>query len=543
MLIQFTWFEGGSYYVPWRAVCALAVPFIAAADMLSGGALGIVSEEVETLLGGPRVLVGTDVRTGGASSDGSSVFKRPASNKHMRRSESSPQDPDAALDLTKESVDLPMGPQDSDESFKWARTYLGRLALKHGVKMVLDQFSGHKWVLDEYFTGVAGASIITRSIASAFQYFAKDNNMSQRDGFRCDLGVMADKDGNVQRYLKCNFPDRCLFADVNEFRKYPFRRQKYPHLEINFAHQCVTHGKRMCTITSQRSSSRLRVLTFGAPCVAHSSAGKRQKFADGRTLCHDVALQAATTFEYDIVMMENVTDYPMQQQCSRLTNFDWKLSVVDPRKYGHNMGRERVIAVGLNKETMEWSSPEPLDELMSVFESKIAEPSFTKMFFVMNDQQIHNIYSNWYNVSAPCEHSLSKTYVDALKQYQRSGKFDSCEMWDLTQLPDNDRGRASRTDGSMYTLTTNSSYNYSTVAKRIMMPEEGLNSMGVPCLARSAAAAHVPLMRLTDDLDKQLSYSAKIALMGNGWASVSEFEFRHTLYNLCGVFLSNADYS
>jgi site-specific DNA-cytosine methylase len=182
---------------------------------------------------------------------------------------------------------------------------------------------------------------------------------------------------------------------------------------------------------------------MGPPCVAHSPAGKRQKFDDPRTKCHDVAYSIADQCDYDLVFVENVEGYPMEEETQKVSKFDWKYAVVDPRKFGYPMARTRKVAVGVNKKTTCWlDATSTLDDLVAPFYMKIAQPDLAALYYVMPADDILKQYGEWYDPCKPVAGmALAQTYKSALEQYSSDPKYKGKQMYDLSCLPKEGRGR------------------------------------------------------------------------------------------------------
>ena len=436
------------------------------------------------------------------------VMKRPAAAK---RPAAQGQHLDPSEDNKKSKKDeRPEGPKDNKESFAWAHTYLGRAALKYGRARVEDQLKHHSWSLDELFAGVGSAHILCKMLESAARNFAGCCS------FDAHGGVLMESNTIAQKILLSNTSDRCLFGDVNAFRECKSKHSLFPKIQLRHLGACKTHAAQ-CLGTCGKSVRKLRVLAMGPPCVMFSKSGKNERFDDPRIACHHTAFQMASDWNYDIVIVENVCGYPMLEQVSKLGKFSWRVSVsVDPRRFGYNMGRERSVAVGLNSASMMWLESTTLDDMLQPFEAHLAEKSIAKMFFLMPVEEIRTLYGHWYDVEKPCVYSLPTTCQNALQQYSTDAKYSASPLWDLVELPDHERARIARVDGSVFTFKTNSGYCYSSEKERILFPEEILNAMGVPVFRESAASASVPLFELRDNDGKHISFSAKVTLGGNG---------------------------
>jgi hypothetical protein len=77
---------------------------------------------------------------------------------------------------------------------------------------------------------------------------------------------------------------------------------------------------------------------------------------DPRYICHEVALQCAMEGEYDVIMLENVPEYAMEEQCARLRAYDWKISRnVDPRRFGYHRTSTGTYP-NKNNQAIDWIS-------------------------------------------------------------------------------------------------------------------------------------------------------------------------------------------
>ena len=236
---------------------------------------------------------------------------------------------------------------------------------------------------------------------------------------------------------------------------------------------------------------------------------------DTRYDVHEVALQAAVEGEYDLVLIENVLDYPMEQQCARLSDYDWRISRnVDPLRLGYPLSRPRSIAVGLKKQNgmLVWSGPSSLDEMLEIFECSLGGATPTTMYFVLTDTDIHKMYGDWYDIKLPGIESLAPSYQECLKEYAQ--EHADAEVVDLSQHPS--RGRTKASTGKLMCFTTNTAHLYNQRLRRILFPEEALLAMGVPVLPQAAETAGVQQFTLTDTFGKDISFTAKSQMAGNG---------------------------
>ena len=339
--------------------------------------------------------------------------------------------------------------------------------------------------------------------------------------FQYTPGIMCDKYGPVQKILMRNFPDRCMFPDVLKCQDMSVKSgARFPDLKLHRAVACLTHPNGKCNVFPPKTGKSVKVLAFGPPCVMFSRRGNKLGADDPRYKCHEVALQRAEEGEYDIIMLENVLEYMMEEQCRRMHQYDWKIAKnVDPRRFGYPLSRPRQVAVGVRTNSMVWTSASSLDDLLKDFEAEECSPSLTEFYFVLSAQQIQRLHGDWYDLSKPCSASLAPTFANAMREYNSDEQFKQRELWDLSQVPSHGHASTSLADGSMMCLTTNTPYVYNPAVGRLLFPEEALNAMGIPVLDHAASSAGVDPFILTDVAGKAVSYSAKVSLAGNGWLS------------------------
>jgi site-specific DNA-cytosine methylase len=250
----------------------------------------------------------------------------------------------------------------------------------------------------------------------------------------------------------------------------------------------------------------------------YSRRGSKKGPDDPRYKCHEVALQCAEEGEYDVIFLENVVEYTMEEQCKRLVHYDWKIAKhVDPRRFGYPLSRPRQVAVGVRKSSMAWMSAVSLDDLLKDFEAEACNTSLTEFYFVLSAQEIQRLHGIWYDLSMPCSASLAPSFANAMQEYEQNEQFKKHELWDLSQVPSHGHASTSLADGSMMCLTTNTSYVYNHTLGRLLFPEEALNAMGIPVLDQAACNAGIDPFVLTDTAGQNVSYTAKVSLAGNGW--------------------------
>lgn len=313
------------------------------------------------------------------------------------------------------------------------------------------------------FSGAGGGEAAAECLAAAAcQRFGAEH-------LQVRFGISADISTTSKRFLGSAFPNRCLFGDVNAWR---CSQSMWPT-----AH-CFEHCKQ-CQLIPEADAGETKVLIFGGPCVAHTKMGDRREFQDQRTRCHFVALDHAADAKYDLILAENVTEYPMETFLSSLgSQYSVKTIQMDPRLMGWPAGRERVFGAAVRKSWGMWSENDPWSTLKAIVSR--AAPGTCECF---------------YRSSLAAPPVLSSAMQARLEAYEaKYGSSSSRSLvWDITQNPAK-RPRTNRQDGSLPTLMRRSRL-YAPNLGVVLNGMDSLAAMGFPVSSAMAAATGVSRWR------------------------------------------------
>jgi hypothetical protein len=217
---------------------------------------------------------------------------------------------------------------------------------------------------------------------------------------------------------------------------------------------------------------------------------------------------------FDLVIQENVKQYPMESVCQKTAHkFDWKICVLNPMLLGQSTCRVRTFAAGTNKDTMKWTTEQSLMELLQPF---FAVPQMRALdFFTLTRQEV--LAYNTANPNHPIHTRalLAPSDLKHLKGYTKHEVWKNRDIIDLRQNPET-QPTGSSSDGRLQTLTTHCNRLYAPSHERCMASSEVLESMGLPQSDESAALLGIPKYDYINVRPKAIIPTHQFEMAGNG---------------------------
>ena len=415
---------------------------------------------------------------------------------------------------------LPEGPRSVSEGFNWQQRLLNIFVGKN--VDLWQKLSLTKWYFTTAFSGMGcpeqALKVLTFETFRELGHGDLAGELELKNlGPVIRWGPAIDFDKSCQGVLLGNFDDRCVFSDIldlkNGKRKFGARSPAELLKDTLF---CLKH-KCECPIFKS-FPGYINVMCAGPPCPPWSTMGKKEGLNDPRAETHNVWAGLVRKVGYNLVVFENVGGYPTEYLEKLLPEFEFKMMAHDPKLLGYNMSRERLWAIGINKNNMKWTAgieDSTLEDMVSKSKAKPAMP--LKDFFFLSSADLHRLHGNWFRPEASPKEVLSASEYKYFQSYKASDKWKDKQLWDLTQNAAANRGRGVRSDGSLPTFLLNSGRLWCNGLGRLMMPEEMLGAMGM-------LATGVQVPRAEGGIDGvyprtsfvSASYAAKTSMSGNG---------------------------
>lgn len=400
----------------------------------------------------------------------------------------------------------PTGPCCIQEELEWASSGMMKVLSRLG-RDAVSRVGNLCWSVSTCFSGMGCPEIAILMLRAAATQMI--HNAGMHGSPQISFGPCTDVEPACQRLLQAMFPGRCVFGDISEWRAR--KGGMFPAVLLREDAECHAHGQR-CPLLAPIDRG-LRVMIAGPPCVFFSKMGKGLGMLDERSETHVLWAQHVRDTKYDIVIFENTPTYPVQNLKDQFgADYEVRWKVVDPRQFGFNVARERVMAILTRRSSVRWVGPE-LSEALSLFEASVSVHGCDQ-FFRLHDEEVATSHGKGWQPDRPSREFLSKSELRHLDGYKADPRFSHRGLWDLAQNPAT-RPRTSRVDESLPTLTTSSGRLFSHSRGRWLLPEELLLAMGVPAVQRFARLPLVPWWNL-DAVSPAISANKRVTMAGNG---------------------------
>ena len=320
--------------------------------------------------------------------------------------------------------------------------------------------------INTVFSGVGGGEAAAECLVAAVCKEFGASHMQIR------FGLCADLSQPCRKFLARAFPGRCRFGNVNLWKSKDGKVLRQAH--------CHEHSMNCPLETGAFTPQEVSVFIFGGPCVAHTKMGSGLRFADPRTECHFVAREHAADMRYNVIVCENVLEYPMSDFLQGLgPDYDCQIITLDPRSLGWPAARERVFGVAVLKTWGVWRMP--LSDLIKLLDH------LTKLL----DSGVEGTCEGFFQDSVHSPLRLTESMQATVTAYEeRFGVAANRSLaWDLTQNP-RKRPRTNRVDGSLQTLMRRSRL-YSPRLSVVLNGTDALNVMGFPACPATAETTGV----------------------------------------------------
>ena len=157
-----------------------------------------------------------------------------------------------------------------------------------------------------------------------------------------------------------------------------------------------------------------------------------------------------------------------------------------------------------------WTGPDSWQEALEHLFAETSSPDCGN-FFCLTPAEALGLHDSWWNPHVPVTDWMTPGEQKSYEHYR--ARFPDKYLWDLSQKGDGSFARGERVDGTLPTLTTNSSMLFSSHHNRVLIPEELIMSQGIPATAQSASYCGLQRWPFKE---AGVPYSAMVSMAGNG---------------------------
>ena len=395
--------------------------------------------------------------------------RTPASTPPRMTSPASTGLPSSPISL--ELMDALPGPMHVREICQPAVLHLQSLCKQLGAKGVASRIGRQVWELHTACSGLGCPEVALEAIQAALPRLGPD---FANASVEIQHGMKIDKNEASQATLMANFPDSCLFGQLEDWLEGHAR--SLDKMRLKQQCKCLRHED--CPLPSKPSSASdasFVVMIAGPPCNPWSKRGKRTGNKHADAFAHVIWTKIALEGPYDIVIFENVWDQELIDNLHKhfSEQFDIHVSVVSAAMLGYPVARKRMYALMLRKSKCYWNSGMLFQMIVDMMQRK-CRMNLEQLWFLRSAGLAeHSAWdpalSGWDNLT-PGQRGHAEGY-----QRLHHGR----RVWDLSQNPD--RAPRFENDGSLMTLLTNT-VPFSVAKQRALSPMEALVAHGIPAV-------------------------------------------------------------
>ena len=381
----------------------------------------------------------------------------------------------ASSPVSKELRDALPGPISINDLCQPAALHLASLSKQIGAATLAKRIGEQTWILHTACSGLGCPEIAGEAIQVALRSLPEFRDVT----FKIVHGIKIDKNPAAQATLQANFPDSCLFSELENLLEGHART--FARMRLKTSAECIRHGKDCPLPTNDTSAaSAMSGVTFvvmiaGPPCNPWSKRGLRTGNDHTDAFAHVIWAKMVVQGPYEIVLFENVVDEELIKNLHKhfSQHFDILVSVVSADKLGYPVSRKRMYALMLRKGKCVWKSDLSLQEVMDVMQ-RTCRMSLEQLWFLRSNGLAE--YADWDPDLSGWE-NLTPGQRRYAEVYQRLHHVR--RVWDLSQNPD--VAPRFETGQCLMTLLTNT-MPFCVAKQRALAPAEAMVAHGIPAV-------------------------------------------------------------
>ena len=381
----------------------------------------------------------------------------------------------ASSPVSKELRDALPGPMSIHDLCQPAVLHLASLSRQLGAGNLAKRIGHQTWTLHTVCSGLGCPEIAGEAIQAALKSSPEFRDVS----FKIVHGMKIDKNPAAQATLKANFPDSCLFGELESWLEGHART--FERMRLKAKNECLAHGKDCAlpandvSAASAVSGVKFVVMVAGPPCNPWSKRGSRKGNAHADAFAHVIWAKMVVQGPYEIVIFENVMDEELINNLHKHFSKDFHIlvSVVSAEKLGYPVSRKRLYALLLRKGRCVWKADLSLQDVMDMMQRE-RRMSLEQLWFLRSGGLAEHAdwdpdLSGWDNLTAG-----QRRHAEGYLKFHHGRR-----LWDLSQNP----AKAARfeTGECLMTLLTNT-VPFSVAKQRALAPVEALVAHGIPAL-------------------------------------------------------------
>jgi len=332
------------------------------------------------------------------------------------------------------------------------------------------------WVLHSACSGLGCPEIAGEAIQAAVKSLPGFHDVNIVPGMKID------KNGAARATLMANFPDCCVFGELEDWLDGHAR--SFAKMRLKTRNHCFQHGVE-CPLPGQDTSDAsdasgasgvtFVVMIAGPPCNPWSKRGARSGNEHTDAFAHVIWAKIVVQGPYDIVIFENVEDPELINNLHKhfSEHFDIHVSVASAVKFGYPVARKRLYALMLRKGKCSWKSAFSLQLVLDMMQ-RTRRMNLEQLWFLRGDGLA--TYADWDPDLSGLENLTpgQRRYAEGYQQFHHGRR-----VWALSQNPETQP--RFETEGCLMTLLTNT-VPFSVVKQRALAPVEALVAHGIPAI-------------------------------------------------------------